>query len=121
MSLTREQAICNHRNMWSWIADEMEKQQMCVNESNELKHFNISEECLVARCWLRTYRGTVCGPGGWECVLEWPGGRCSYVISGSGYSYVREGLYTDWRDAIEDEDVQLAADLARKIANLPEA
>lgn len=121
MELTKEQTILNHRQMWNWIADETERRQECVNKVDAFKHFGITSSSLVSGCWLCTYRGRICGHKGNECILQWPGGRCSYTQAGHGYVYERAGLYPDWLEAVYCGKVQLAAELARQIANLPEA
>lgn len=112
--LTKEQAIKNHREFWNWIADETYRIGRCVNKLDAVLQFNVENE-LVAMCWLCNYNGSICASGK-ECILKWPGGRCTYSDCGK-----TTGLYKRWHEAVADRDVYQAEKLAREIANLPEA
>ena len=110
--LTREEAIRRHRQMWSWIASETLRLGYAVSKSEALQYFKWPS--LHAGCWLCEFNGRMCEPwsGGADCIIQWPGGRCSHNDD-------PEGLYTQWLDAHLSNNATLAAELAQRIAMLP--
>ena len=101
--MTKEEAIRNHRKMWSWLAKNPGK-----GERDYLREFD-PEAKLTANCYLCGY---VNNNGHCEyCPLEWPG---------AGHCTDTGGLYREWAYAMDWEDYALAAEIAKQIAELPE-
>lgn len=121
MTLAKQEAIENHRKMWNWIADELEK----GNGDKYLHIVDIKVEYFVkhniklknrpfANCFCCEYTGSNngqfnCG----DCPLKWPNGGTCF---GDGIN----GLYIRAWDACVNDNYAEAAKLARQIANLPE-
>jgi hypothetical protein len=112
MTLTKQEAIENHRKMWNWIADEIEKGNGykyygLANIKNEyfLKHNVSLGNRPNSDCYCCEYSGD-CG----DCPLKWPGGA----------RVVHNGLYIKISTACLEREYIEAAKLARQIANLPE-
>lgn len=115
MELTREQAIAEHRKMWNWIADEIEKEKM-ICDIDMYKDFYLTvlrkmTILPVERCFLceyarkekyKKYSGTTCDC----CPVK--GGGGDGCLGGLYYSVCRAET---WKEQ---------AALARQIANLPE-
>lgn len=116
MKLTREEAIQKHRELWHWIFEETVKKrravQKCENEE-------VMEEVPVHFCWCCQYslneefktKIPVCE----NCPIEWPE-TCADVCEKGDPPCVKS-YYGEWEDSF---DWREAADLAFKIANLPE-
>lgn len=111
--LTREEAIERHRRMWSWISSETLRRGHPVSKQEARDHFNWP--MLNHGCWLCEFNGDPCDyqSGEGSCIVQWPGGRCSY-------EHGRGGLFDQWVDAYFDDNGALAAELAMRIAMLPE-
>ncbi|MCH5186818.1 MAG: hypothetical protein J1F63_00340 [Oscillospiraceae bacterium] len=114
--MTKAEAIANHRKMWNWIADETEKRQRCVSKDEYFYTVDIANR-PHQRCYCCEYsaqNGILpfpeydCG----LCPVVWPfGGLCCTPDE--------DGLYDCWCRTY-GLDWQLAAELARQIAELPE-
>lgn len=110
MELTREQAITEHRKMWNWIADEIEKQKICKVIATLKRDYFILKynEPFDAYCFLCLYvkqRHVGCN----ECPIKWEGGCC--------INKKETGIYDR---CIKSGTWQEQSALARQIANLPE-
>ena len=107
MTLTKEQAIENHRKMWNWIADETLKRKRVVRKDE----YFIEKGISVVQCWCYCCEYSTdnsyidCD----KCPIQWKNGLCE------------AGEYDDWRAACFKENYKKAAKLARIIANLPES
>ena len=120
--LTKQEAIKNHRKMWNWIADETQRQQRIVDQWDYLEAFDVKDVPETA-CYCCEYAiqrinvllsGTLCD----YCPINWGEGEsfCLNLYNEQG-EFVDNGLIHQWRFAT---DWRKAAELARKIANLPE-
>ncbi len=115
MKLTREQAITEHRKMWNWIADETEKRGYKVSKKEYLYKERGFDETLCNDCSCCEYaifaslkeEKPTCS----VCPIDW--GINDY---GARKVCCDDSLYDDWR--IVTNPIH-AAQLARKIANLP--
>lgn len=125
--ITKEQAITEHRKMWNWIADETEKRQQIVNKTDYFEeHENeFSKEMLKTidshcNCFCCLYNNTQSnskdGKNCNNCPLEWESEVSISMCSDSKEENDECGLYSLWQNS----DYSTAAELARKIANLPE-
>ena len=135
--LTREEAICRHRLMWNWIADETEKTGEPINKSDAFKHFGWDEYEVRSSCWCCEW---VYSKWKWNldfdrvgyklscscCPLDWSNGEkeilkatCSNIMSNDGH--MKNGLY-DQRVNVTfyEKDPIKASKITRIIANLPE-
>ena len=133
MELTREEAIRYHREMWNWIADQIEKRQKVQNI-----HF-LKEEYITNKfdrfenirwfCFLCEYTNLNCK----KCPIEWGNKYVAYESHDCpcetwGYEEMdyRNGLYGDCRIEYDNKYLRMEnnwkhqAELARRIANLPE-
>lgn len=114
MQLTREQAIFYHRDMWNWIADEIEKAKSVLSviklkeEYCKRNMFNV-----LYSCFLCDYTNHEC----YKCPLKWNSipmyNMCEHLLS---YGDMK-GIYCQCKYALT---WQKQAALARKIANLTE-
>lgn len=109
MNLTREQAIAEHRKMWNWIADDIERlKTVCkitVLKSDYFMKSKFKNEAILSWCFLceYSYRNKGCE----SCPVNSP-------TKGTG---CLNGLYYL---VCRSETWQEQATLARQIANLPE-
>lgn len=114
MGLTREQTITEHRKMWNWIADNLESMRMNVCTLKQM-YCNENEWNLLHNCFLCDYCNQNCE----ECPLYW--GEEVESMS-CCCEPINDELYTSWIKADRlsiQGDYKEAAELARKIANLP--
>lgn len=107
MNLTREQAIAEHRKMWNWIADEIDKiKAPCDIHDLKCEYLKNSEFKYVLRgCFLCAYSDMKGG-----CIA------CP-LMPDVNNPWCLGGLF---RNCVYSEDWQEQAALARQIANLPE-
>ena len=103
--MTREEAISKHRKMWRWLAKNPGKWK-----EDFLGKFD-PEADLDSECYLCEY--TYPRPCD-DCPLEWPGGCCFDVED------VEEALYSAWCNAMRYGQYDVAAEIAKRIAELPE-
>ena len=109
--MTKAEAISNHRQMWRWIAKRTRKLRRKVKKSEYFEHCNIPYEdrpfdsCYV--CSFDEQLGGVCE----FCPIDWGNAenRCE----------IGDSFYNQWFRCAEN-DWERAADLADKIAELPE-
>ena len=109
--MTKAEAISNHRKLWHWIAEETRKLKRKVKKSEYFKQNNIPNEPIPAYfCYCCEYAEQFRDDCTY-CSIDWGNTEnecsCSY------------GLYLRW-NACNDEDWKRAADLADKIAEMPE-
>lgn len=114
--LTPQDAIRLHRKKWNWIADETEKQQRivrgteyfkaCVPDTNEWPH--IISYC----CEYDKQRNAIGRKTCKHCPIQWP-----QTITSRKSCPCLNSLYHEWTVT---RSWKQAAQLARKIANLPE-
>lgn len=110
MKLTREQAIAEHRKMWNWIADQIERKRKYLSISGlKDKYFFMLKMKIwpVDRCYLCQYANEhsktfQCD----NCPVEKPDG-----VGCLGGLYYAVNRAETWQEQ---------ASLARQIANLPE-
>lgn len=101
--MTRDEAISKHRKMWDWISKHLGK-----SEEDYLEKFDPEAE-LYGYCYLCEYTKKHYGEGCENCQFE-----CSRVLCSF------DGIYTTWCRMMGDRDYVRAAELAKKIAELPE-
>lgn len=102
MKLTKKLAVALHRRLWSWVADETERQQRIVRKSEYplFKHLEVE-----SNCWCCEYADSECiSHCSNFCPIKWSNGSC-------------DGEYRKWGRA---KTWQEAAHWARVIAELPE-
>lgn len=142
MNLTKQEAINNHRAMWNWIADELEKRENTYDTVWELKEKfidinslpEILNDCFCCQYVDTHYYKGWAFPGACKiCPLIW--GNEEFV----GDTCFCEGLSLEENETfncdyektrgpygklidvlIVEKDFEKAAKLARQIANLPE-
>lgn len=115
MNLTREQAIAEHRKMWNWIADAIERTERVFNidmlKDLYLGVFKEMKTYPVESCFLCEYSRS-------EKNKRCQGTTCDYCpVTGACDDGCLGGLYYSVSRA---ETWQNQSALARQIANLPE-
>lgn len=115
MELTREEAISKHRKMWSWIADEIEKEKKYQDiEYLKIEYCNDEEvRGVTSNCFCCEYTNCVCE----FCPIEWESEAGDYMCLDQYKEKDCKGLYMLCFDELDWKE---QAKLARKIANLPE-
>ena len=120
-TLTKEQAIQEHRKMWNWIAEQNEK-GIHYPHSDELKRQYIKEhtDYEYISCWCfcceydekynLTFR--MCG----RCPLDWKS-SANGIQCCNDSNHSQKGYYSLWNRSKTPEE---AAKYARIIANLSE-
>lgn len=111
MILTRDQAIAEHKEMWLWIAEEIEKLKLCVNiGSCKIKYLSKKKYKVYpwGNCFLCQYDFQFSESVACE--------RCPVKSTGEGNGCLG-GLFFEVCHA---ETWQKQAALARQIAELPE-
>ncbi len=114
MKLTKEQAIAEHRKMWRWIAEETEKQKRCITKLKYcLLHLRNRSEFPLHECFCCEYdyctdNNNMCQ----SCPIDW--GVCATELM------CEYGLFGQWHTAVKNHNYEMAAELARRIAELPE-
>ena len=112
MEITKSKAIANHRKMWNWIADETLELECVIGEEWYFVTHKITDIPLnLCYCCEYGFDDEACP----DCPIEW-GGEYGTCESKDNYGD-RKGLYTLWLD---EPDYRKAAELAKKIAELPE-
>lgn len=132
MELTREEAIRYHREMWNWIADHIEKEG-CAQYIPHLKSNFVYKKfpgvyikndcfcCHYAESQSINKDNTMCE----NCPLDWGNPyRKNYFDCEKKYvpknkDSDENGLYEHCH-YLEDNNWKHQAELARRIANLPE-
>ena len=140
MNFTKQEAVRHHRDMWNWIADELEKHENTYETIWELKEKfidinflpEILNDCFCCQYVDSHYYGKWGSPGACKiCPLIWGneefvGDTCFCeglsLEDDETIDYEKtRGLYGKLIDVLIDEkDFEKGARLARKIANLPE-
>lgn len=112
MTLTKKLAISLHRKMWSWIADETERQKEIVTkcEYPPFRHITIDNDC-----WCCEYAQRECR----NCPIEWNEKKHNDIL-GLEVQTCTDEEYRKWRAAVLSKQWQEAAHWARIIAELPE-
>ena len=120
MKITKSEAIFNHRKMWHWIADETRSFKRKVEKWEYFFYYMIPDDDIPLQdCYCCEYDKQLHLDkrylnGGYSicthCPIDWGwGAKCH--DSGT--------LWGQWYDC-SDEDWEFAAELADKIAELPE-
>lgn len=111
-TLTREEAILKHRELWNWIANETEREHRCVykDENPEVRISN-----LICDCWLCEYAAQ-------ESEFEYKCDKCpvNWGKYETCWTPTYEGLFDLYERCFREEQWQYAAKIAREIATLPE-
>lgn len=117
MSLTREEAIAEHRKMWRWIAEEIEKRKILLGIWYIKKIYlaqNRFIEPIKNDCFLCGYASR-CE----ECPLDWGRVKKGLPCEGDIWSDNEEN-YGLWWKCQSAKTWQEQAAIARQIAELPE-
>ena len=114
MKLTREEAILWHRKMWNWIANRIEEEQIYQDIADLKKEYCNQNNVFIRNdCFCCEFAKGYC----FFCPIEFDSDLEEYMCEQKYEEDDDKGLYalccesTDWEEQ---------AELARKIANLPE-
>lgn len=111
-TLTREEAILKHRELWNWIANETEKEHRCVYKDENPE---VSMAHILCDCWLCEYAAQEIDAENrcTKCPIDW--GKYKTC-----WTQIDNGLYDIYIGCFHENQWQYAAKIAREIANLPE-
>lgn len=122
MSMTREEAIKKHREMWNWIADWIERCESTCNidilkeyyiyTNEDIIMYNVYKEFYNC-CYCCVYADNNCN----RCPVEWPSTAKEFMCEVTDNEYTDDGL---WLECFASKDWKEQVELARQIANLPE-
>lgn len=122
MELTREQAVAEHRNLWRWIANETRSRKRRVEKYEYFKNFEIPKweiprnSCYCCeysfQLYIFQFHSLNCCE---NCPIDWGYSAKNNMCCDDTWNF--DGIYFAW---CYEEDWQKAADLAERIANLPE-
>ena len=114
MKLTKNEAIANHRKMWNWIAEETLKQKCKVDKQDYFETHEMTD-IPFSYCYCCEYTIDIDYVDCSCCPIDWGGkyGTCNHRDTLGDF----KGLYALWCD---ETDYIKAAELAKKIAGLPE-
>ena len=114
MHLEKKEAIEQHRKMWNWIADEIERRQSIIHKK-EYFDANIPEEerpyCICYCCHYNILNVEALGEDCPYCPVVWGEGP------GESETMCMSGEYGAWLSSMSWEE---SARIARIIAYLPE-
>ena len=128
-TLTKDEAIEQHRKLWRWIADETKKQGRIVDKNEYFEAMGIDEKDIPFNdCYCCEFDiqardvESFCGHCE-KCPLDWGAGYepgyifalCSEIKYTS--NSIEAGYFEQWQDT---RSFKVAAFLARIIAELPE-
>lgn len=124
--MTKQQAVEEHRKMWSWIAEETQKQQRCVGKAEYQMNcgrqsFDILNDCFCCQ-FSMDYPDdhAECE----RCPIEFDSTAheymCIYTSDDSMENKFSDGLYAAWEMDCESGDWEHAAEMAYIIAGLTE-
>lgn len=118
MPTTKEEYIAEHRKMWNWIADESIKNHCKKNKLQYLRHIGVDPKSINTKCWMCDYAckqtddiEIVCE----YCPLEWEKVNGEKVPYCCAYD---DSLYYSFCSC-SYKNYEYAAEIARRIANLP--
>ena len=131
--ITKEEAIKRHRDMWNWIADEIEKRKHTVSittmkdryifEHDIERYAYVKNNCYCCEYASNEDLTVDCD----RCPLVWTSEEYTYNGYQCEIDYVDEygeeryGLWWECKKYYKDPSAWITqADLARQIANLPE-
>lgn len=104
--------VDQHRAMWNWIADQIEKSQKVKNINDLKKRWCKSHKVHpVHDCFSCEYDARVALVQCKCCLFDWGVPRCEYSCE--------DGYYGSCRYLYCNDDWKKQAELARKVANLP--
>lgn len=115
--MTREEALSGHRKLWNEISDMIESGVRFFTAENykEEALFRIGEETnwMKANCYCCHYAQGICH----VCPVVWNGEDESedFMCDETGI-----GEYAEFKEILYERNYPAAAEVARKIANLPE-
>lgn len=110
--LTREQALENHRRLWRHIADKTRTEKRCVSKKEAIE--DIWGNVWVANeCWCCEYDDQFDSDFCTHCPVMWDNEK------DNGF-WCNDSEFGEWCSARTADDWEEAAEIAEKIANLPE-
>lgn len=112
MELTKKRAITLYRRMWRWIGLKTLKEKRCVDKYEWFTRFRLGWVTCGCYCCEYAQQITDNSPQSCKvCPVDWGVRTCA--VPGLG-------LYDLWRETVDFDDWQAAAEFALQIAELPE-
>lgn len=120
IEMTKEEAVANHRKLWNEIADMLERRERYPTSLKQIALRNIGEKNdIYNECYCCEYTKGDCS----KCPIVWNNNdRNRYMCENGEDSYYDENN-SEWLNfltVMNLKDYDLAAKIARDIANLPE-
>lgn len=125
LTMTRAQAIKEHRKMWNWIADTAEKEHRFVTKEEYIYQSHLKYNKLVSNCFCCEYNDSFSDIGCNHCPLIWYEGQKERMKKGLRYTYCLNHnspyrVYDNIFEIGEEIDIKFFIEAVREIANLPE-
>ena len=121
IEMTKEEAVAKHRKLWNEIADMLERGER-YDHTDTLKEkalHNIGENNdIYNKCYCCEYTRKNC----LKCPIIWNNNSRNNFMCETGEDYY-DTSNSEWLNfwiLIKERDYDLAAEVARDIANLPE-
>ena len=121
IEMTKQEAVAKHRKLWNEIADMIDRgERYGVIDLKREALNNLGEENdIYNNCYCCEYARMYCS----NCPVVWNNedSRCRFMCETGSYEYDENN--SEWLNfmyAIKDGYYDLAAKVAREIANLPE-
>lgn len=110
--LTKEQAIENHRRLWRHIAEKTRAEKRCVYKYEAIE--DIWDDIKIcSQCWCCEYAFRLNSYSCTQCPVVWGDESAATV-------WCMGSECGEWRDTCDNDDWEKAAEMAERIANLPE-
>lgn len=129
MELTKQQTIEEHRKMWNWIAEQLEKGIKKSVYDLKVEYCERNQLSLLYHCFCCDYALTTSDyvycdmckncPVIWGTESDTKDFFCEYEIKKEDF-YEDHGLWSKADEYSKKGKYKEAAELARQIANLPE-
>lgn len=125
MKLTKEKAIEEHRKMWNWIADELEKPEILITKETvhdlKVRYCNANNWNLRNGCFCCEYDEQFADDRCMNCPILWGTEDMvdDYYCECNTHEDI-DGLWWESNNLAKDGEYEGASVIARQIANLPE-
>lgn len=123
--LTKKKTIEEHRKMWNWIADQLEKPHNSKTvEQLKIQYCDIHEVAPRHECFCCAYAAQFIQNNRYEncvfCPVCWDSDMKKYMCENRSGEFDEQGMWLRAQDLSKYKEYQEAAIIARQIAELLE-
>ena len=126
--MTKQEAVENHRKMWNWIANQIEKDEELKDVIDlKQKYCEIYNHYLLHNCFCCEYCNSFFYLDCSKCPVEWPSTASNFMCEFKDIESEKndgcDGLWIECANMLDEPEYytwEEQAELARQIANLPE-